>query len=125
MSTVVTWFHEQYATFFVFRSKNFSFHISISGGRTNEREVSMVPTRCLNSMQQFLFFGSKTISSIPRFLEVTQMKGRCQRYQRDALNNMRQFSFFTPKIFFCDISISGDRTGKREVSTVPMRYLEK
>ena len=27
------------------------------------------------------------------------MKGRCQRYQRDALNSMRPFLFFDPKKF--------------------------
>ncbi len=47
------------------------------------------------------------------------MKGRCQQYQRKVLNSMRAFSFFRSKKYFFDISISGDRTGEREVSAVP------
>ena len=44
------------------------------------------------------------------------MKGRCQRYQRGALNCMRTFLFLGPK-FFTSIS----RTGEMEVSAVQTR----
>ena len=41
------------------------------------------------------------------------MKGRCQRFKRGAVNRMRDFSFFVPKIF------------KKEESAVPTRCPEK
>ena len=51
------------------------------------------------------------------------MKETRQRYQPGALNWMRAF-FFVPKNF-SSISISWDRTGKREVSRAPTRYPEQ
>ena len=52
------------------------------------------------------------------------MKGKCNRYQRVALNSVKKFSFFGPKTF-SSISISGGRTDENEVSTVPTRYPEQ
>ena len=48
-------------------------------------------------MRLFSFFGPKIFSLISRFLEVAQVKGRCQRYHRGSLNSVRAFSFFGPK----------------------------
>ena len=46
MLTVPTRYPEQDASIFVFQFEIFFFNISISTGRTGERDVSIVPTRC-------------------------------------------------------------------------------
>ena len=38
-------------------------------------------------------------SPISRFMEVAQVKWRCQRYQSDVVNSIRPFSFFVIKNF--------------------------
>ena len=79
---------EKYACIFVFLSKTFFFNISISRGRTGERKVSSVLTRCHEQYVSIFVFRSKKISSISRFLEVAQIKGRYQRYQRFAVKGV-------------------------------------
>ena len=74
---------------FCYSVQNFFFNISISGGCTYEREVSTVPKRGPKHYATFLFFGLKFISSISQFLELVQVKGRCQRCQRGTMNSMR------------------------------------
>ena len=101
-----------------FGPKNISFDISISGGRTGERKVSTVPSRFPEQCARIFVFRSKNISLISRFLEVAQVKGRCQRYHRGSLNSVRAFSFFGPKNFF-DFD-SGGRTGD-----LPSRFPEQ
>ena len=77
----------------------------------------------MNSLRAVSFFGPKHFSTISRFLEFALVKGRCQRYQRGALDSMLAFSFFVPNFFY--ISISGGRTGEKEMSTVPTRCPEE
>ena len=72
-------------------------------------------TRC-SEQYAFSFLELIKFSSISRFVEVTQVKERCQRCQRGALNIMHTFLFFGPNFFLLIF-----RTGKREVSTVPTR----
>ena len=62
MSTVPTRHPKQYASIFVFRSKNFVFHISISGGCTGKREVSKVQKRCPEKYATIFIFWSKNFS---------------------------------------------------------------
>ena len=52
------------------------------------------------------------------------MKVRCKLYQRIALISMRAFFVFNPK-FFSSISISGGRSGEKEVSAVTTHYTEQ
>ncbi len=66
----------------------------------------------MNRIRAFSFFEPKHFPSISRFLVIALMKGKCQRYQRDALNCKRAFLFFGQK-FFSLISISGGRKGER------------
>ena len=99
VSTVPSRFPEQCARIFVFRSKKYFFDISISGGHTGERKVSTVPSRFPEQCARIFVFRSKNISLISQFLEVAQVKGRCQRYHRVSLKSVRAFSFFGPKIF--------------------------
>ena len=115
--------HEQYATIFVFRSKIF-FNISISGGRTGEKEVSTDQRGTLNSMRPFSFFGQKNFFLVSRFLEVAVVKVRHQQYQPCALNRMQLF-VFRSKNFFLDLSISESRSSEREVSTLSTQYPEQ
>ena len=84
VSAVHTRIPEHYTSIFVFRSKKIFFDISIFGCRTSKKEVSAVYTRYLNTMRAFLFFGPKNASSISQFLDVAQVKKRCQRYIRGA-----------------------------------------
>ena len=93
-----------------------------------------VPTRIPEKYEIIFVYRLKNISMISRFLEITLVKGRCQRYLRGILNSMRPFSFCFPKYFFLisrfsdvamvkryfqkyfsDISISGVCIGEREV----------
>ncbi len=99
MSTVTTSYTEHYASIFDFRSKKFIFNISISGGRTGERDVNGKYAVSLTVLRPYLFFSPINFSLISLFLEVVQVKGRCQSYQRNGLNNMRKFLFFCPKTF--------------------------
>ena len=52
------------------------------------------------------------------------MKLRYELYQRSALISMRAFFVFGPKIF-SSISISGGRSGEKEVSAVTTHYTEQ
>ena len=99
MSTVPSRFPEQCARIFVFRSKKYFIDILNSGGRTGERKVSTVPSRFPEQYAHIFVFRSKNISSISRFLEVSQVKGRCQRCHRGSLNSVQAFSFNCKKIF--------------------------
>ena len=83
---------------FVFGPNIYS-SISISGGRSGEREMSAVPTRCPDHFAKIFVFGQKKFSSTSRFLDVAHVKGSCQLYQRGALISVRAFSFFGQKIF--------------------------
>ena len=109
---------------FVFRSKKFFFDISISRGRTGEREVSTVPTRFPKQFVRFSFFGPKFFSWISQYLKVAQVKGMCQMYHRVALKSLREFSFFGLLIFYFNITIFRGHTGERKESTVPSRSPE-
>ena len=86
--------------------------------------MSTVQHGRLTSLAKFYVFGPKMFSLISRFMEIAQVKERCQRYQSDVLKSMRPFSFFGINFFF-SISISGGRTDKREVSTVTKRCFEQ
>ena len=79
--------------------KKFVFDISISGCRTSERDLSAIPTWCPDQCENIFVFRSKNFSLISRFLDVAQVKGICQLYQRGALISVRAFSFFVQKIF--------------------------
>ena len=60
---------------------NSNFFSIFFGVRTGKREESMVPTRYPKQDACIFVFRSKKFSSIFRFLEVAQVKERCQRYQ--------------------------------------------
>ena len=65
--------------------------------RTGKSEVSEVPTRCPEQCASIFVFRSNKFFLISRFLEVSQVKERCKRCQRDDLKSMQVFSFFVPK----------------------------
>ena len=58
---------KQYATIFVFLTKKMFFNISISGGRSGEREVSTVTTRYPEQYATTFVFQSKIFASILNF----------------------------------------------------------
>ena len=78
-----------------FFGQNIYFLIS----RTGKSEVSAVPIRYPEQCASIFVFRSNIFFLISRFLEVAQVKGRCQRCQRDDLNSMQAFLFFVPKDF--------------------------
>ena len=57
----------------------------------------------LSSEQAFSFFNPINVSSISRFLKVSQVKEFCQRCQHGAENSMEDFCF-SAKDFFFDIA---------------------
>ena len=59
MSAVPTQYPEPDESFFVFRSKQFFFNISISGDRTGERKVSAVPKQYPEPDKSIFVFRSK------------------------------------------------------------------
>ena len=61
---------------FSFFGLKFVFDISISGCRTSKRVVIAVHRKCPEHYASIFIFGSKIFSSISRFLEVAEVKGK-------------------------------------------------
>ena len=85
--------------------------ISISGRSTGATEVSTALTRCPEQYATIFIFVAKKFFAISRFLDVIRARRRCQRHLQGSRNCMQPYSFFLPKKFFCDITISGCGTG--------------
>ena len=75
------------------------FVISISGARTFVREMSKVTKAMPRTVYDHFRFSLEKFSSVSLFQEFPQVKWRCQRYQRGALNWMQAFLFFVQKMF--------------------------
>ena len=84
--------------FSFFILKIFLFNISIFECGTGEREVSTVTSMYPKLHATIFVFRFKIFFFNIVFYKSYRRK-RCQRYQRVALNCMRTFSFYCPKIF--------------------------